>query len=286
MVLHKFFIGLCIGVLSVSVIALSHITVLAQNDDTTQTEDTDTDDSQETVSDTEESADESDTDSSDSATESEEQGTTDDETEESSEVTTQEDEEVSDEIEAIKEKVASKVEELADSQFAVAGFIKEITDDKITVETNKGQKDILVDQEITEFLEITGKTTDEYDFEDFKTNDYIVATGPQIDGVTNANTVYLDQHYTTRSGKIVEVNEDDFYIRVLSLDKTDMTVDIEEETDTSLLNIKDMETEGIGFSKLKVGDIVHFSARKGFRKVQERFSATDMLVIPQEYFEK
>ncbi|QQS43838.1 hypothetical protein IPM65_06925 [Candidatus Roizmanbacteria bacterium] len=110
-------------------------------------------------------------------------------------------------------------------------------------------------------------------------------TGPEIGDSITANAVYRDQQYLVISGKITNVTSEDFTVNVLTVDKTDYVLDVESKTSQKMLNIKTLETEKIGFSKLKEGDSVHVVVKGNPENTsQTRFTAERLLVIPNEYF--
>ena len=114
---------------------------------------------------------------------------------------------------------------------------------------------------------------------------YIFVTGPEIGETVTANEVYKDTQYIIMSGKITEVNQDDFTVKIVTIDKSDYELDIEKSTKLKLLDIKTFETDSIGFSKLKEGDSVH-AVVKGDPENPDitRFNAIKLLIIPNEYF--
>lgn len=188
------------------------------------------------------------------------------------------------EIEELKNKIESKVEELTDSQYGTAGFVQKMKEESIMLNTRTEEIEVFIDEDITEIYAIENGSRQDRDFEDLEITDYITVIGPQLEGVINANEILFDSSYTVRSGKILEVNEDDFYVSVLMLDKTTYILDIEEETSSEMYNIKNKVLESIGFSKLKEGDTIHFTAQAGWREDQDRFSVSSLVIIPQEYF--
>lgn len=190
-------------------------------------------------------------------------------------------------VEQIKEQVASTVDELAkESKYATAGFITDIEEDKIYVNSMKGEVEVLIDQDLTTVFEIDGSDTEELELDDLEKNNYVSIVGPRIDGTTNANTIYVDSHYVVRSGKITEVNDDDFYITIITPEKDSLTLDVEKKTTQQIIDVKTLALQDAGFSKLKEGDTVHFAAQRGPQEDQTRFSVATILIIPQEYFLK
>ncbi|MDO9027431.1 MAG: hypothetical protein Q7U68_01010, partial [Candidatus Roizmanbacteria bacterium] len=60
-----------------------------------------------------------------------------------------------------------------------------------------------------------------------------------------------------------------------------------------IVNIKTLEIERVGFSKIKEGDTVHFVVKKTGNPLRQladggnnNYSAIKILIIPQEYFIK
>lgn len=191
------------------------------------------------------------------------------------------------EIEDLKKKVESKVSELKNTnKKTLAGYIANIKDKKITIQSDTGSFEIDSDQDVTTVYKISGSSTSEVELDTLKKGDYILVNGPEIGKSVTANAIYLDEHYISKSGKIIEVNNDNYYIKVSTLEKDTYTLDIEKATTTQMLNIKTLKLESVGFSKLKEGDNIHFTAKKGSDKDETRYSAIKNIIIPQEYFNK
>lgn len=53
-----------------------------------------------------------------------------------------------------------------------------------------------------------------------------------------------------------------------------------------MVNIKTLDLERVGFSKVKEGDTVHFVVKKTGEEKNNSYSAIKILIIPQEYFIK
>ena len=110
-------------------------------------------------------------------------------------------------------------------------------------------------------------------------------TGPEIGETITANAVYKDTPYHVFSGKIVEVNEDEFTVRIAAIDKSTYMLDVETGTDVLLMGIDTLETTKIGFSKLKEGDAVHAVIELDPAAPEKtQYPAEKLLVIPNEYF--
>lgn len=190
-------------------------------------------------------------------------------------------------VEELKEKVESKVTELKNNNLKTkSGFITAIKANKVTVETEAGPFDTEIDSDVTTVYRISGTSRSEIKAEDLKKGDYVLVSGPEIGNEVTANTIYVDEHYISKSGKIIEVNADDFYIKILTAEKDNYIIDIERATTSQILDIKTLKLDTAGFSKLKEGDNIHFTAKRGMDKKQTRFSALKTIIIPQEYFIK
>jgi hypothetical protein len=189
----------------------------------------------------------------------------------------------------LKNKIVNKVAEIQKKeQKAIAGVITKLSSDQLTLKTSDDQEIIVkIDSALTKINQINGTNINEIKLDSLLKNDYVIVTGPLIDKTITANSVYKDEQYFAKSGKVTEVNKSDYYLKVLTADKDNLTLDIETFTKMQLLNIKTLELERSGFSKLKEGDTVHFIYKKtGEEKEANRFAAQKILIVPQEYFMK
>jgi len=190
-------------------------------------------------------------------------------------------------VQELKDKVAEKVEELKDQKKqAVSGVVQEMTDGAISILNSDSEKvEVEVDDTLTSFYEVVGSKIKEITLDDISKGEYIFITGPEIGETVTANAVYKDTQYLVMSGKITEVNKDDFTIKIVTVDKSNYVLDIEKRTDQNLLDIKTLETDSIGFSKIKEGDAIHVVVEGDPEKPdQTRFTAIKFLIIPNEYF--
>jgi len=197
------------------------------------------------------------------------------------------------EIQSLKEKVATKVAELrGKNNKAVSGTVQElITPEKLTklkVKTWRNEDfEVKIDPDLTKFYQIAGGLKKEIKSNMIKKNTYIIATGVIKDKEIEANFVYLDELFFVASGKVTEVNRPEFFLRVITADKENYTLDIETFTKQQMLNIKTLSAENVGFSKIKEGDTIHFVLKKISQPIEpNRFAAQKILIIPQEYFIK
>jgi hypothetical protein len=190
------------------------------------------------------------------------------------------------EVDKLKEKVAEQVEELNVNNKAVAGVIQDIVGDTIFIINAAGDRvEASVDETLTNYYQVSGSRLNELKGEDFEVDEYVFVTGPEIGETITANAVYKDTPYYVFSGKIIEVNEDDFTLRIAAIDKSTYVLDVEAGTSTLLMDIDSLETSKIGFSKLKEGDAVHAVIELDPNAPEKtQFTAEKLLVIPNEYF--
>lgn len=196
---------------------------------------------------------------------------------------------VSSEIQQLKDRLANKVLELTKKdQDVTVGVITDVEAKQLKIRT-RDDVDYLVkiDDVLTKFYSITSGQKKETTIDDLGKNSYIIVTGPISEKTISANYIYEDSHSIVGSGKVSEVDKIDSFIRVVGLDKSTYTIDVETSTKTALLDSKTLEVEAIGFSKIKEGDTVHFVLKvTGSEREKNRHSAQRILVIPQEYFIK
>ena len=190
------------------------------------------------------------------------------------------------EVDKLKEKVAEKVSELAENSDQVtAGVVNSISDSSLTIKSDNREVEVSIDDTLTTYYEVQGASIREIKLDNIAKNDYVFVIGPEINGVITANAVYKDQKYILLTGKITKVNQSDYSIEMVSLDKTSYTLDIQTYTNQRMLNIKSLALEAIGFSKLKEGDAVHVVVKSNLKDPKStRYDASRLLIVPNEYF--
>lgn len=196
--------------------------------------------------------------------------------------------EISDsDVDTFKEKVAQKVTKMkGDTEKAKAGYISAIDDTTITIIDDDDVKSMIdLDSTLTQYYEVQGTVLKTIKKDGMKKDDYVFASGPEINGAIQANAVYRDVRFRTISGKISEVDKTNFIMKVVTQDKSNITLDVQTRTSQEMLDIKTLDINKVGFSKLKEGDSVH-AVIKVTRddKKQTRFDAEKLLIIPNEYF--
>jgi hypothetical protein len=191
------------------------------------------------------------------------------------------------EVEILKEKIASKVAELRRQNFqAFSGKIVEIKKGEIEIKDyNDEKKKVFTDDLLTKYYLIKDNQKKEINFSDLKKDDYIIVSGIPTDKGISANMIFVDEKYLVDFGKIVEKDKNEYWLKVVTLTNETISLDIETFTKQWLLNIKSLELERTGFSKIKEGDMIHFVA-KDKKNENNRLSAQKIVVIPQEYFLK
>lgn len=193
------------------------------------------------------------------------------------------------EIQNLKDKIATKVAELTKEKNnkALSGFATEVKGSIIKIKNeNDEEYEIKPDDAISKYYQITGTAKKEIQYSDLKKEMFLIVTGVLNDKVITANTIYVDEMFLVKSGKVTEIDKENFTLKVLTTEKDTMTLEIETSTKQTLLNIKTSEVERSGFSKIKEGDTVHFVARKTGNEKDNKYPASKILIIPQEYFMK
>jgi len=182
-------------------------------------------------------------------------------------------------IESLKDRLATKVAELNQSQrTAIYGTVKAVSSTTVTVST--ATKDIKI--ELSDTLKVfqmikakrTALTTD-----DIAKNDVVTVFGnydTTLDLLKGA-IVFIQTPDSVRiSGKITATNKTDYTITIETPEKKEYTIDFETFTKTLAFNGSALEKGG--FSKLIVGDTIHVVGT-AVPKKENRISATRILTI-------
>lgn len=190
-------------------------------------------------------------------------------------------------IEKLKEKIANKVSEIRKkNNKAVSGFVVSNDGNTMKINNNGEENQVKFDDTLTKYFKILGTQKKEIKADDIKKNDYAIVSGVVADNIISANVVLIDENFLVDSGKITEINKDSYNIKVLTSDKNIYSLDIETYTKQFIVNIKTLDLERVGFSKIKEGDTVHFVVKKTGEEKNNNYSAIKILIIPQEYFIK
>jgi len=189
------------------------------------------------------------------------------------------------------EKLATKVEETRKrDQRAYVGIITKMADSTMTVSsvdaTDEKKYSIKIDDMLTAIYRIVGSTKKELKKADLKVGDYSIVTGLMLNDTLEASEIYIDEQFLVRTAKVTEISKSDFYLKVITYDKDEYTLDVQSSTRQFMLNVKTKEIEKSGFSIIKEGDTVHFVVSKtnpGAGKEKNRFDAVRILLVPQEF---
>ncbi len=196
------------------------------------------------------------------------------------------------EVQKLKDKVATKVAQLRkEKQDLTTGIITEIKENVVMIKNHEDEKfQVKIDEALTKYYQINENIKKEINLDDFKKDDYIIVTGPMTDTSINANAIYKDTPYQLQSGIITEKNKQKYYLQITTFNKDKYIIDIERTTKQSMVDTKTLKITKTGFSKIKEGDTVHFVFKNESVKKEtgenNRFTAKEILIIPQEYFEQ
>ena len=190
-------------------------------------------------------------------------------------------------IQQLKDKIANKVSEIRKkNNKAISGFVLSNDGNKMKINNNGEENQVKFDDTLTKYFKITGAQKKEIKADDIAKNDYVIVSGVVADNIITANVVLIDENFLVDSGKITEINKDSYNVKVSTSDKNIYSLDIETYTKQYIMNIKTLNLERIGFSKVKEGDTVHFVVKKIFSEKNNNYLAIKILIIPQEYFIK
>ncbi len=190
-------------------------------------------------------------------------------------------------IQQLKDKIANKVSEIRKkNNKAISGFVLSNDGNKMRINNNGEENQVKFDDTLTKYFKITGAQKKEIKADDIAKNDYAIVSGVVADNIITANVVLIDENFLVDSGKITEINKDNYNIKVLTSDKNTYSLDFETNTKQFMVNIKTLDLERVGFSKVKEGDTVHFVVKKTGEEKNNNYSAIKILIIPQEYFIK
>ena len=195
--------------------------------------------------------------------------------------------EVDKNIKLLKEKIATKVAELRkENKTVIIGYIATHDKESLIVKSNDNKTHkITVDETITELYSLSKKKPTKIKIANLKVGDYVVVSGIQIDDFMSANIIYVDKEYGVLAGKVTDIDSKEFSIQALATDKDQYTLDVESTTKQAIYTVNTNSIQKAGFSKIKVGDTIHFVVEKtNDKKTTIRAPAIRLLIIPQEYF--
>ncbi len=192
-------------------------------------------------------------------------------------------------IKTLRDKLASVVANMRKKdQKVVAGDLKKISGSTVELETVFGSSEkAILDEALTKFYRIIGAATEEVKREDLKESQYIIVTGPHLDGKITANEIYIDEHFESRAGRITDVNTANATLKLETFDKDTISVTISRSTSLELLNSKTVAVEQGGFARIKEGDIAHIVYPvKSISEKKVSVTPSKVFVISSTYFTK
>lgn len=182
-------------------------------------------------------------------------------------------------LEDLKDRLATKVAELRQSQrLAIFGTIKSVSISTFIVETKTKDLKIEITDEIQIFQVLKGVRT-ELNIDNVEKGDVVTVFGEYDTTLEllKASIVFIQGISPVQvSGAITNVNKDDYTITIESQDKKTYTIDFETTTKTSIWNGTAQEKGG--FSKFAVGDIIHITG-SSVPKKENRISASRILTV-------
>jgi len=193
------------------------------------------------------------------------------------------------EAKKLRERLANKVAEITQkNNKAVSGFVKEKQKGSFTlVSLDESETTVKLDDTLTKYYQVISNKRQEIKYDNIDKNDFVIVAGINNDNAITANFVYIDEVFKIFSGKVTEVDTDNYQLKVSTTDKDNYTLNVESSTKQYLLNVKTLELEKSGFSKIKEGDTIHF-VYKFIQKDKDNLIVTPqrLVIIPQEYFQK
>lgn len=187
-------------------------------------------------------------------------------------------------IKNLKEKIATKVAELSKkNKRTITGLVKNKEEKNLQILFENKNYSINTDDLMTKFYQITGNSQKEITLKEINKDDYLIILGSEIDNLINADFIYKQEQYLVETGKITEINKNDYSVSVITNNKIEYILDVELKTKQLMMDIKTFQALTTGFSKLKIGDNIHFISYQPKTKTN-RVSLIRYLIIPQEYF--
>lgn len=185
-------------------------------------------------------------------------------------------------IEILKEKIATKVAEMREKEKgAISGTIKKVSKSTLTIATAKGDKTISFSDDVAYYSlkegakkEATAK---------FQEQEIITAFGyyDQEKTTLAAKYIYFENPPLHIQGKIADTDKTNYTITVKEK-QGEIVVDVEKNTQTSLFDRQKKNFIAGGFSRMKVGDIVHILAPPNPKTENQRVSARKIYLLHLE----
>jgi hypothetical protein len=192
---------------------------------------------------------------------------------------------IDDTLKIIKEKIEDKVDEInKSSKKVISGVLNKIDDNLLEVQQSDGRiYKVSVDETVTKFFTATTKKISTAEKDDLDKGDVLVILGPIIEDQISANKVIQQSNYVTAQGEITNVDADNFTVDIVTNNKDEISLDVEQGTTQQIMDTKTLELSKAGFSKYKIGDKIHAVYVKP-AKDGDKATTIRTLIIPQEYF--
>lgn len=161
-------------------------------------------------------------------------------------------------IEILKEKIATKVAEIRDKEKGgMTGIVKKVDSKTITLEGRRGEQTVYYSDD-TGVYSLVAAEKSVTSVSKIKEGDMIAALGFYNDDKSqlNAKYIYIQNKIIHLSGKIADIDREKYTVTVKSKDAHTL-VDIETYTRTFDLNLEKKSLIKSGFSKFKIGNIIH-----------------------------
>lgn len=184
-----------------------------------------------------------------------------------------------DKIRILKDKVATKVAELRQTEKkGITGLVDQISDTEMTLQAGNDKVTVNFTED-TPLFSITGKK-EEGDFKDIDKGTVILALGyyDKDQKILDGRTIYIiNQKPMFLLGKIADIDRENYTVTVKGKDGKDSIVDIETYSRTFAIGDKNSTVKS-GFSKLSIGDLIQMIGTPN-AKEDNRYSANRILVI-------
>ncbi len=177
-------------------------------------------------------------------------------------------------IKILKEKVATKVNELRQSEkHAILGTVTDISDDTISIKSENGKDINIQTTEDTLYFSFdkSGKKS-QSSVKKINKDTLISAFGFLEESDMEGKIIYIENPLPIHIvGKILDIDRKNFTLTMKNQSQEEWLIDIETYTRTSLFSKKDKITKA-GFSKLLPSDLLHAIASEN-TKEKNRASA-------------
>lgn len=181
-------------------------------------------------------------------------------------------------IEALKEKIATKVAQIREKdKTATAGGIKKIEEASLLLTTLKGTDVHVSYSDDTIFSMRTGSENKEISAKTLKENDFIAVFGYRDNATISSKYIYVQTPLSRVIGKIADIDKTNFTLTVKDKEGS-RVIDIESSTKMTLITPDKKKQKG-GFSKFKIGDIIHVVGKRD-KKEGEKINASFVITLP------